>query len=158
MLKAGSKAPDFVLPDEHGEDVSLVGLLEQGPLILYFYPADFTPGCTKEACSIRDIHTDLTAVGLQVVGISPQDDESHARFRERYELPFLLLSDPDKVVIKMYDVDGPLGIGVRRATYLIEQTKKIQDVVLADVLIDRHRAFIQKAITLREASGYRASE
>ena len=68
-----------------------------------------------------------------------------------------MLSDPDKVVIKMYDVDGPLGIGVRRATYLIEQTKKIQDAVLADVLIDRHRAFIQKAITLREASGYRES-
>ena len=83
MLKVGSKAPDFILPDEDGDDVSLVGLLEQGPLILYFYPADFTPGCTKEACSIRDIHSDLTAVGLQVVGISPQDDESHARFREK---------------------------------------------------------------------------
>ena len=153
MLEPGTNAPDFLLPDENGDEVSLVDLLQSGPLILYFYPADFTPGCTKEACSIRDIHDDLIAVGLQVVGVSPQDGASHARFRKQHELPFTLLSDEDKVAIKMYDVDGPFGVGVRRVTYLINQTKKIQDALQADVLVNRHKEFIQKAIALREAAG-----
>ena len=153
MLKAGSKAPEFVLPDESGNDVSLSDLLVEGPLILYFYPADFTPGCTKEACSIRDIHDDIRSVGLRVAGVSPQDAESHARFREKHELPFTLLCDPDKVAIKMYDVDGPFGVGVRRATFLIAQDRTIQDAVQADVMIGRHKDFIEKAIVLRETAG-----
>ncbi len=153
MLKPGTSAPDFVLPDENGNEVSLVDLLEDGPLILYFYPADFTPGCTKEACSIRDIHDDLISVGLKVVGISPQDADSHTRFREKHNLPFTLLSDVDKVAIQMYDADGPFGVGVRRITYLIQQSKKIQDALQADVLVNRHKEFIEKAISLREAAG-----
>ncbi len=126
MLKPGSKAPEFVLPNEKGEDASLSGMLQQGPLVLYFYPADFTPGCTKEACSIRDMHDDILSVGLRVVGISPQDAASHVKFKDKYDLPFMLLSDPDKVAIQMYDVDGPFGVGVRRATDLIAQGAKIQ--------------------------------
>ena len=153
MLKAGAKAPEFVLPNHEGKETSLTDLLRDGPLILYFYPADFTPGCTSEACSIRDIHDDLVAVGLTVAGVSPQDADSHTQFRDKYELPFTLLSDPDKVAIKMYGVDGPLGIGVRRATFLISQDRKVQDAVLADVLIGRHKAFIEKAIVLRETAG-----
>lgn len=153
MLKPDSPAPEFILPDENGEDVSLSGLLEDGPLILYFYPADFTPGCTKEACSIRDVHSDIKSVGLQVVGISPQDGASHSKFREEHNLPFTLLSDVDKVAIKMYDVDGPFGVGVRRVTYLISQGKKIQSAVQADVLVNRHKEFIEKAVMLREAAG-----
>ena len=93
MLTVGSRAPEFVLQDNSGKDVSLSDLLQNGPLILYFYPADFTPGCTKEACSIRDIHNDIQSVGLQVAGISPQDVESHDRFRKEHELPFVLLCD-----------------------------------------------------------------
>ena len=158
MLAPGTNAPDFVLPNDAGDDVSLVDLLRDGPLILYFYPADFTPGCTREACSIRDIHDDLVSVGLQVVGVSPQDADSHSRFRERHGLPFTLLSDVDKVAIKMYDVDGPFGVGVRRVTYLINQTKKIQDALQADVLVNRHTDFIEKAIALREAAGLRDDE
>ena len=72
MLKPGSKAPDFILPNENGEEVSLTDILETGPIVLYFYPADFTPGCTKEACAIRDMHDDILSVGLRVVGVSPQ--------------------------------------------------------------------------------------
>lgn len=153
MLAPGNKAPEFILPDDAGNEVSLTDLLKDGPLILYFYPADFTPGCTKEACSIRDIHDDLVKVGLTVVGVSPQDAESHTRFREQHELPFILLSDTDKTVVKMFDVDGPFGVGVRRVTYLIAQDKKIQDAVSADVLIGRHTEFIKKAIALREVAG-----
>ncbi|MDH4047355.1 MAG: peroxiredoxin [Gammaproteobacteria bacterium] len=157
MLKTGSVAPEFILPDETGKEVSLSELLQAGPLVLYFYPADFTPGCTKEACSIRDIHSDIQSVGLQVVGISPQDADSHKRFRKEHKLPFRLLSDTDKVAIKMYDVDGPFGVGVRRVTYLINQGKKIQAAVQADVLVGRHTEFIRKAIILRETAGMRKS-
>ena len=156
MLEIGSKAPEFVLGNENGEEVSLTDLLEDGPLILYFYPADFTPGCAKEACSIRDIHNDIQAVGLNVAGVSPQDAESHAKFRDEYGLPFTLLSDPDKDVIKMFDVDGMFGIGVTRATFLISQDRTIQDAIVANVRIGRHQEFIEKAIVLRETAGRRS--
>lgn len=158
MLKPGSKAPEFVLPNENGEEVSLFEMLESGPLILYFYPADFTPGCTKEACSIRDMHDDILSVGMRVIGVSPQDAASHIKFKEKHDLPFTLLSDPDKVAIKMYDVDGPFGVGVRRATYLITQGAKIQAALQADVLISRHADFIQKAVILRETAGMKTSD
>ena len=153
MLNAGDVAPEFILPDENGDEVSLSEMLQAGPLFLYFYPADFTPGCTKEACSIRDIHADISAVGLQVIGVIPQDGESHSRFKQEHRLPFRLLSDEDKVAIKMYDVDGPFGVGVRRVTYLISQGQKIQDAIQADVLVNRHKDFIEKAVALREAAG-----
>jgi peroxiredoxin Q/BCP len=156
MLDAGSHAPEFILQSHEGIETSLSDLLQGGPLILYFYPADFTPGCTKEACSIRDIHKDIQAVGLNVVGISPQDQASHARFREEHNLPFMLLSDPDKVAIKMYDVDGPFGIGVRRATFLINQEQTIKDAMLADVRVSRHTEFIEKAVSLRETTGLKS--
>ena len=153
MLKAGSRAPEFILPDTDGVDTALSDLLQNGTLILYFYPADFTPGCTKEACSIRDIHTDIQSVGLQVEGISPQDGDSHKRFRDKHSLPFLLLSDKEKVAIKMYDVGGPFGVGVRRATFLINQDRTIRDAMLADVRIGRHTEFMRKAVILRETAG-----
>jgi peroxiredoxin Q/BCP len=153
MLQPGAKAPEFVLANDSGGETALSDLLQDGPLILYFYPADFTPGCTREACSIRDIHDDIQAVGLQVAGISPQDTESHRKFRDKHELPFMLLSDPDKDVIRMYDVDGMFGVGVQRATFLISQDRKIRDAVLANVRISRHKEFIEKAVILRETAG-----
>ncbi len=156
MLTPPARAPEFILQDDQGTDTSLTDLLGSGPLILYFYPADFTPGCTREACTIRDIHDDLVAVGLTVAGISPQDPESHARFRKEHDLPFVLLSDPDKVAIKMYDVNGLLGVGVRRATFLVNQDRSIHDAMLADVRISRHEKFIRRAITLRETAGLTA--
>ena len=158
MLESGSKAPEFVLENDQGGESSLTDLLKDGPLILYFYPADFTPGCTKEACSIRDIHNDIQAVGLRVAGVSPQDAESHQRFRDEHNLPFTLLSDPDKVAIKMYDIDGPFGVGVRRATFLISQDRVLQDAMMADVRIGRQKEFIEKAVILRETAGKRAED
>ena len=149
MLKAGEKAPEFELPDADGNVLGLRSLLQHGPLILYFYPADFTPGCTKEACSIRDIHDDITSVGLTVVGVSPQDGDTHKRFSEKFDLPFPLLCDPGKEVIKAYDVNGPFGMGTRRATFLIGKDGYILDAVLADINIDRHQTFIENAIAER---------
>lgn len=153
MLKIGERAPEFTLPDQDGRDVALSRLLEDGPLVLYFYPADFTPGCTKEACTIRDLHDEIAAAGMRVVGIAPQDEASHARFRDRYGLQFTLLADPDKAVIRAYGVDGPLGIGVRRATFLLGTDGRIQDAVLADIRIGRHEEFICAAIAAASGSG-----
>lgn len=152
MLKPGDRAPEFSLPSESDMEVSLTDLLHKGALILYFYPADFTPGCTKEACSFRDLHDELLKVRLQVVGISPQSPESHQQFKEKYKLPFTLLSDLDKAVVGMYDVNGPLGFGVRRATFLINPDRSIKASLLADFRIDRHSEFIKKAITIRNAA------
>jgi thioredoxin-dependent peroxiredoxin len=152
MIKAGERAPEFTLPDHTGIDRSLTQLLSAGAIILYFYPADFTLGCTRQACKMRDLHTELQKAGLGVVGISPQSPDSHTRFRDKYNLPFILLSDEQKTVIKMYGLNGPLGIGVRRASYLIDGSRRVRDAVLADLRIERHVAFVQKAIMLRAAS------
>jgi thioredoxin-dependent peroxiredoxin len=152
MLKAGERAPEFTLPDDTGTDRSLTELLSGGALVLYFYPADFTPGCTKQACSLRDLHQEIEKAGLRVVGISPQSPESHAKFRAKYNLPFVLLSDQHKAVIKMYGVNGPLGIAVRRASFLIDAGRRIRDMVLADFMISHHADFVRKAIALRAAN------
>ena len=146
MLKNGTKAPEFELADQGGRKHTLKSLLKDGPLILYFYPADFTPGCTKEACSFRDLHQELMRANLRVVGVSPQDEASHQRFADKHDLNFPLLADPDKRAVKAYDLDGPLGFGVRRGTYLIGKDGKIQDSVLADLRIGAHEAFVMKAI------------
>lgn len=152
MLKAGERAPEFTLPDETSTDRSLTELLSSGAIVLYFYPADFTPGCTRQACVLRDLHTEIQRAGLRIVGVSPQSPASHAKFRAKYNLPFVLLSDQHKAVIKMYGVNGPLGIGVRRASYLIDGGRRIRDAVLADFMIGRHADFVRKAILLRGAN------
>jgi thioredoxin-dependent peroxiredoxin len=148
MLAMGGRAPEFTLPDQDEQSVSLSTLLRQGPLILYFYPADFTPGCTRQACAIRDLHGEAQQVGLEIAGVSPQTPESHRAFREKYKLPFTLLSDVDKFVIRMYDLQGPLGFGVRRGTYLIDQARYIRATVLADFRLALHEDFIRRAIAL----------
>ncbi len=148
MLAVGARAPEFTLPDEDGRDTSLTALLNHGPLVLFFYPADFTPGCTKEVCMIRDLHSELVARGLNVAGISPQGAESHRGFRAKHNLPFRLLSDSHKAVIAMYEVRGPLNIGVRRATYLIDPSRHVRDAVLADFRISRHEDFVRRAMAL----------
>ena len=146
MLENGTKAPAFELEDQDGRRHTLESLLADGPLILYFYPADFTPGCTKEACSFRDLHQELLKANLRVVGVSPQDVASHRRFADKFGLNFTLLADPDKKAVKAYDLEGPLGIGVRRGTYLIGRDGVIRDSVLADLRIGAHEAFVRQAI------------
>jgi len=152
MLKAGERAPEFTLPDDTGTDRSLTELLSSGAIILYFYPADFTPGCTRQACSLRDLNAEIQKAGLRIIGISPQSPQSHAKFREKHRLPFVLLSDEHKTVVRMYGLNGPLGIGVRRATFLIDGSRRVRDAVLADFLVGRHEDFVRKAILLRAAS------
>ncbi len=148
MLKAGQAAPDFTLPSAEGEQVNLLFLLSNGPVIVFFYPADFSPACTLEACNIRDVHEDIAAAGMTVVGISTQGSASHRRFKQAFDLPYLLLSDKDKIVIKAFGINGPLGMGSRRATFLINQNGIIEDAVHAELMIDQHKAFIARALEL----------
>lgn len=147
MIDIGDTAPDFELESDSGELVSLDGLLENGPLILYFYPADFTPVCTAEACSIRDMYEDIASVNMQVVGVSPQSVSSHERFSQRHDLPFPLLYDKGKQVIKAYGVDGMFGMGVRRATFHIGEDKLVKGRVVSDLFVGSHTEFIRKAIS-----------
>ena len=152
MLDIGDIAPDFELTNEEGQVVTLNDLLAEGPLILYFYPADFTSVCTAEACEIRDRHEDIRAVNANVVGVSPQGESSHNRFRSRYDLPFPLLDDRRKEVIKAYGVNGPLGMGVRRVTYLINQDKTIARRVVADFGVKQHMQLIDQVV--EDLGGY----
>ena len=149
MIKTDERAPEFTLPDETGKDRSLTEFLSAGAIVLYFYPADFTPGCTRQACVLRDLYSEIERAGLRVVGISPQSPQSHAKFKAKHQLPFVLLSDEQKTVIKMYGVNGPLGIGVRRVSYLIDGSRRIRDAVMADFRIGRHADFVRKAVMLR---------
>ena len=146
MLPLGGRAPEFTLPDHDEQSISLSNLLRSGPLILYFYPADFTPGCTREACLMRDLHAEIKQAGLNIAGVSPQPPATHRRFRDKHQLSYTLLSDVDKFVISMYDVRGPLGIGVRRGTYLIDQARYIRAAVLANFRISEHEAFVRRAV------------
>ncbi len=146
MLAVGKRAPDFTARNQNDVPIALSDLLKGGSLILYFYPADFTPGCTREACCLRDLHAQLLAAKVAVAGVSPQSAQSHADFAAKYVLPFTLLCDPDKALARAFDVIGPLGFGVRRASFLINPSGIIEATVLADLRIGRHEAFFRKVV------------
>jgi peroxiredoxin Q/BCP len=152
MLQEGDKAPDFELSDDGGKKVRLSDLLAGGPVVLYFYPGDFTPVCTREACFVRDHHAELAARGVRVYGVNSASAESHARFREQHGLPFPLLVDPDKKAIRAYGASGPLGLGVRRISYLIGPDGLIKDAAKADLRLGPHKEFIRRVL---EAHGIR---
>jgi len=145
MLKVGDVAPYFSLPDHDGKVVRLKGLLAKGPVLLYFYPADFTPVCTREACAFGAVEPELARAGVSLIGISPQDEATHTRFRERYSLPFPLLADPRKEVIRAYDCNGPLGLGVSRVTYLIGQDGRIREAAKAAFRVAPHLDIAKRA-------------
>ena len=146
MLKEGSRAPSFTGTDQTGKRIDLAELLETGPVLLYFYPADFTPICTAQACAFRDRAEDLARHDVQIVGVSPQSESSHQRFSDAYELPFPLIPDTGKSIIRNYGVDGPLGFGVRRATFLINQDGVIAKRVVSDLFVGSHTDFIRSVL------------
>lgn len=120
----GKLAPDFTLTSDSGEDVTLSGLRGK-PVVLYFYPRDDTPGCTKQACGIRDAWADFERAGAVVLGVSPDGEDSHATFKAKHGLPFTLLADPDHAVAEAYGVwvekslYGKTHMGVERSTFVI---------------------------------------
>ena len=146
MLEIGRDAPPFELPDQAGRPVRLNDLLQRGPLVIYFYPADFTPVCSRQACMFRDRHDELIDAGCGIVGISPQSSGSHERFRERFNLPFDLLSDETGEVIEAYDAKGPMGLIVRRLSYLVAPDGRIADAAKADLMLGAHREFVDRVL------------
>ena len=121
MLEPGDPAPPFTLPDTSGKQVSLKDFAGQD-VILYFYPKDDTPGCTKEACGFREAWTDLQDLGVVVLGVSGDDAASHAKFASKYRLPFTLLSDPDHRVMAAYGAYGPKTLYGRKTVGVIRST------------------------------------
>ena len=122
-LKVGDTAPDFSLLDERGLPLSLRDYLGRHVVILYFYPKDFTPGCTKEACSFKDDFSEFEKRDVVILGVSYDEPEEHVKFRIRYSLPYILLSDKDKRVSKIYGAEGVFT--AKRITYIIDKEGKI---------------------------------
>ena len=120
MIRPGDPAPDFSLKAQDGTGVSLSSLKGK-PVVLFFYPKDHTPTCTKEACTFRDRHADFRTLGAEVLGISSDDEASHRRFSVDYKLTFPLLSDPGGTVRKRYGVPKVLGLLPGRATFVIDR-------------------------------------
>jgi len=135
-IEAGEKAPDFTLTTHEGGQLKLSSLRGQ-TVVLYFYPRDDTPGCTKEACGFRDAEKRLTQAGAVVLGVSPDSPESHARFREKYSLPFTLLADPEHTVAESYgawrekNMYGKKSLGIARSTFIIDPTGRVVKVFKA---------------------------
>ena len=152
MLTPGAPAPDFAIPSHSDiaaptsaptSPTTLHTLAAAQPVLAYFYPADFTPVCTKQACTMRDAIPNLP--GVAIVGISPQSADSHARFAEKHNLAFPLVADTDKSIARAYDTLGPFGLGHRRTTYLIAQDHTIAAAARADFSLAKHKALFDRA-------------
>jgi peroxiredoxin Q/BCP len=141
----GERAPDFTLPGPAGAPVRLAELLGKGPVVVYFYPKDETLGCTVEACAFRDTFDEFIAAGADVVGISRDDTESHARFAAHHRLPFRLLSDPTGEVHARYGVARQLGIVPERITFVLDRDGIVRHVVSSMV---RMRAHVNESLSV----------
>jgi peroxiredoxin Q/BCP len=150
MVEEGKEAPDFELTDDTGERVRLSELRGR-PVVLYFYPKDDTPGCTKQACSFRDAHGEFEERGAVVLGVSPDTEASHASFKAKHGLPFTLLADPDHEVAERYGVwvekntYGKKSMGIKRSTFVIDEEGKVAKAMLG-VKPDNHADLVLSAL------------
>jgi peroxiredoxin Q/BCP len=134
LVEEGSRAPDFTLTSDSGERVRL-SQLRGRPVVLYFYPRDDSPGCTKQACGIRDSYEDFEERDIVVLGVSSDDESSHRKFKEKHGLPFTLLADPDHEVSEQYGVwgerkfAGNTYMGIERSTFLIDREGRVAKVM-----------------------------
>jgi thioredoxin-dependent peroxiredoxin len=150
MIEVGKPAPDFSLQDQHGKNVTL-SKLKGSPVVLYFYPKDDTPGCTTEACSFRDEAAKFKKKKAIILGVSPDDTESHAKFAKKFELPFSLLADMGNKTCDAYGVwkeknmYGKKYMGVERTTFVIDG-KGIVRQIFAKVKVDGHSAAVLEAL------------
>lgn len=134
MLKIGDKAPEFTLQDKNGNEVSLTSFLGK-KVVLYFYPKDSTPGCTRQACAFASAYEQFKSKDIVVIGVSKDSIASHVKFAEKYNLPFILLSDPERKAIEAYGVwqekkmCGKVGMGVVRTTFIIDENGNIEKVM-----------------------------
>ncbi len=126
-LEVGDKVPDFVAKKDNGEDFISNTLIGEIPVVIYFYPKNFTPGCVKEACNFRDSHSDFKEMGAEVIGISSDSTNSHQKFKKRYQLPFVFLSDTNRKLRKLFGVKSELlGLLPGRETYVVDKKGIIQ--------------------------------
>jgi peroxiredoxin Q/BCP len=138
MLQTGIEAPQFEGAMDGTGTFRLSDYRGTKNVVLYFYPKDFTPGCTREACTFRDNYSQVEQYDAVIVGVSTDSAESHERFRERHELPFPLVSDPNKRIVRMYDADGLLGLMTARVTYVIDKEGVIRKALRHDFAVGRH--------------------
>lgn len=149
-IEPGSKAPAFTLPDDQGHKVKLSDL-KGSPVVLYFYPRDDTPGCTKEACAFRDRYDELEQAGVRLLGVSGDSAESHTKFRTKYELPFPLLVDAEHKLSEKYgawrekNMYGKKSMGIQRSTFLIDADGKVAKV-WKRVRVDGHDDQVLEAV------------
>jgi peroxiredoxin Q/BCP len=147
-VKVGDKAPDFTLPSQMGDNVTISEFFGKKNIVLYFYPKDESIGCTKEACSFRDSYEELTNLGAEVLGVSGQSVESHKSFATHHGLPFILLSDKDNKVRELYGVPSTMGIIPGRVTYIIDKKGVVRHIFSSQTQAERH---VEEAkITLKE--------
>jgi peroxiredoxin Q/BCP len=150
MIEVGQAAPDFSLTDQDGKTVTLEGC-KGSPFILYFYPKDDTPSCTKEACAFRDAFAEYRKRKARIFGVSPDDTGSHARFARKFDLPFPLLADPDHKVCEVFGVwkeknmYGRKSMGVERTTFVID-AKGVVRAVFPRVKVDGHSGAVIQAL------------
>ncbi len=137
-IATGTPAPDFELPDQHGEFVRLSRFRGKGPVVLYFYPKDDTTGCTIEACRFRDDFEKFRVTGAEILGISDDSTESHGRFASKYHLPFTLLSDKGGAVRKLYGVKKTFGVIPGRVTFVIDRQGIVRHVFSSQSSPARH--------------------
>jgi peroxiredoxin Q/BCP len=137
-VRVGDLAPDFTLPSQGGEPVKLHDLLERGPVVLYFYPKDETPGCTAEACGFRDAYQAFQEAGAEVVGVSSDSAASHRAFADHHGLPFLLLSDEGGALRKRYGVASTMGIIPGRVTYVIDRDRTVRHLFSSQMNAQQH--------------------
>ncbi len=138
QVKVGDKAPDFTLPSQMGDNVTLSEFFGKKNVVLYFYPKDESIGCTKEACSFRDSYEELTSLGAEVIGVSSQSVSSHKSFATHYGLPFLLLSDEGSVVRKLYGVHSSMGLIPGRVTYIIDKAGIVRHIFVSQLQYLQH--------------------
>jgi peroxiredoxin Q/BCP len=134
----GSKAPAFTLPSQSGEMLSLKDFLGKKPVVLFFYPKDDTPGCTKEVCAFRDSFEEFRELDAQVIGISSDPVESHRSFAEKHSLPFALLSDEGGRVRKLYGVPNIFALFPGRVTYVIDKDSVVRHIFSSQVSVEKH--------------------
>ena len=150
-IHVGDRAPDFALPDRNGRTVRLGDYRGKKAVVLYFYPKDDTPGCTKEACAFRDQYQDLQDAGAEVIGVSSDAAVSHEKFAARYHLPFVLLADASGAVRRQYGVPATLGLLPGRVTFVIDRQGIVRHVFNSQFQASRH---VEEAIAaLRAMAG-----
>jgi peroxiredoxin Q/BCP len=137
-LSVGDRAPDFTLPSATGSQVTLSSLLAKGPVVVFFYPRDDSPGCTVEACAFRDTYQEFVQAGVEVVGISSDAVESHRAFAGKFQLPMTLLSDAGGAVRARYGVKATLGLIPGRATFVVGRDGVIRHVLVSQLRFDAH--------------------